>query len=158
MGYPRAMKPWLQRSAALMVVVCGFSLAGGLDFGLSVRNGPNGNFMGHLGFYLEGYPVDFRSLLVVGAPQGLFLSGEVLYPLPFYVLLRPYIGGGLAVGLTAYATNSELRLRFGGSVYGILTAGVQFPDRGYRPYVEVSQYIGSDTFTKFTVGFVANLF
>ncbi|MER3462361.1 MAG: hypothetical protein C4342_05055 [Armatimonadota bacterium] len=152
------MGKWLGRIAALLVIVCGMSLASGLDFGLSVRNGPNGSFMGHLGLYLEGSPLDFRSQLVFGAPQGLFLSGEVLYTIPVYVLLQPYLGGGLALGLSAYAADSELRLRFGGSVYGILTAGVQFPDRGYKPYVEVSQYIGSDIFTRFTVGFIADLF
>lgn len=152
------MKPWLQRGLALGVVAAGLSLAGGLDFGLSVRNGPNGTFMGHLGLYLEGSPFNFRSQLVFGAPQGLFLSGEVLYPFPVYLLLRPYLGGGLAVGLSAYTADSELRLRFGGSVYGILTAGLQFPSRGYTPYVELSQYVGSDTFTRFTVGFISEFF
>ncbi|GEM87121.1 hypothetical protein [Meiothermus granaticius] len=152
------MRSGLQRGMALLVVLTGLSLAGGLDFGVSVRNGPNGSFMGHLGVYLEGFPVDFRSQLVFGAPQGLFLSGEVLYPLPIYLLLRPYLGGGLAVGLSAYTADSELRLRFGGSVYGILTAGVQFPSRGYTPYIELSQYVGSDTFTRFTVGFISAVF
>lgn len=152
------MNRWLGQGIAALVIVCGAAFAGGLDFGLSVRNGPNGSFMGYLGLYLDGSPIDFRTQLVFGAPQGLFLTGEVLYPIPVYVLLKPYLGGGLALGLSAYTADSELRLRFGGSFYGILTAGVQFPDRGYKPYVEVSQYIGGDVFTRFTVGFIADLF
>jgi hypothetical protein len=125
---------------AVIGATWGSALAGGFDFGVSVRNGANGNFMGHLGFYLDGYPVDIRSLLVLGAPQGLFGSVEALYQMPFSLVVKPYLGGGFGLGLTAYATDNELRLRLGSSVYGILTAGVAFPERGYRPYVEVSRY------------------
>jgi hypothetical protein len=62
------------------------------------------------------------------------------------------------VGLTAYSAGNELRLRFGERFYAIFSAGVQFPDRGYRPYVEVSQFVGSESFQRFTVGFIAEAF
>ncbi len=140
------------------VVVLGMALASGADLGFSVRNGPSGNFMGHLGLYLEGYPVDFRTQLVVGSPAGLYLSGEVVYPLPFFLLLRPYLAAGLGVGITGYTAQNELRLRFGDSFYAIFSAGLQFPQRGYRPYLEVSQVVGSQSFQRFTVGFIVEGF
>jgi len=148
----------MRRLLVILTVAMGLAFASGADFGFSVRNGPNGNFMGHLGLYLDGYPIDFRSQLVIGAPQGLIISGEVVYPLPYSLVLRPYLAAGLAVGLTAYSTANELRLRFGERFYAIFSAGVQFPDRGYRPYVEISQFVGSESFQRFTVGFIAEAF
>lgn len=148
----------LKQGIVVAVMLCGLALASGGDFGISVRNGPNGNFMGHLGLYLDGYPIDFRSQLIFGAPQGLIASAELVYPLPFSLVLRPYVAAGLAVGITAYTAANELRLRFGERFYAIFSAGVQFPDRGYRPYIEVSQYIGTESFQRFTAGFVARLF
>lgn len=130
------------------------ALASGPDLGFSVRSGSNGNFMGHLGWYIDGYPLDIRTQLVFGSPEGVFLSGEVLYTLPALLFLRPYVAGGLAMGLTGYAAGNELRIRFGERFYAMATVGVQFPDKGYRPYVEVSQYIGSESFQRFTVGFI----
>lgn len=129
-------------------------VASGFDLGFSVRNGPNGNFMGHFGLYFDGYPLDVRSQLVFGAPEGLILTGEALYNLPAFLFLRPYVAGGLAMGLTSYTTGNELRIRFGERFYAIGTVGVQFPDRGYRPFVELSQFIGSESFQRFTAGFI----
>ena len=155
--YPSPMK--LKQGIVVLVVLWGWALASGLDVGLSVRNGPGGSFMGHVGLYLDGYPVDFRSQLVFGAPQGVTINGEVIYTLPFSLVVRPYVGAGLAIGLTAYTNNpGEITLRFGDRFYALLTAGLQFPDRGYRPYLEVTQYIGSDIFTRFTAGFIAEIF
>lgn len=147
----------MKRFAAVFVVVCGVVFAGGLDFGVSVRNGPGGNFMGHLGFYLDAFPIDVRSNLLIGAPQGLVLSGEILYTFPSLVLIHPYVGAGLGMGLTVFTNPGELTFRFGDRIYALLTAGIQFPGRGYRPYVEVTQYLGSDTFTRFTVGFISEI-
>lgn len=152
------MKGWMGRLAALLLLVWGQVLASGADIGFSVRNGPNGNFLGHLGLYLDGYPIDFRSQLVMGAPGGLYLSGEVVYVLPFFFLMRPYLAGGLAVGVTGYTAQNELRLRFGERFYAIFSAGLQFPDRGYRPYLEVSQLVGSESIQRFTVGFIVEGF
>lgn len=152
------MKRFIGRLGAVFVLVSGLALAGGADLGFSVRNGPNGNFMGHLGLYLDGYPIDFRSHLVMGAPGGLYLSGEVVYVFPYFFLFRPYLAGGLAMGITGYTAQNELRLRFGERFYAIFSAGVQFPDRGYRPYLEVSQIIGTESFQRFTVGFIVEGF
>ncbi|MCX7782520.1 MAG: hypothetical protein N2318_02625 [Meiothermus sp.] len=152
------MKGHIGRLGAVLVLLFSMAFAGGADIGFSVRNGPNGNFMGHLGLYLDGFPIDFRSQLVVGSPGGLYLSGEVVYPLPFFLLVRPYLAGGLAVGITGYTAQNELRLRFGERFYAIFSAGIQFPDRGYRPYLEVSQVIGSESFQRFTVGFIVEGF
>lgn len=152
------MKGWMGRLGALLLLVWGQVLASGADIGFSVRNGPNGNFLGHLGLYLDGYPIDFRSQLVMGAPGGLYLSGEVVYVLPFFFLMRPYLAGGLAVGVTGYTAQNELRLRFGERFYAIFSAGLQFPDRGYRPYLEVSQLVGSESIQRFTVGFIVEGF
>ncbi len=152
------MKRHLGCLGAVFAVVFGLAFASGADIGFSVRNGPTGNFMGHLGLYLDGYPADFRSHLVLGSPGGVYLSGEVVYPLPFLLLVRPYLAGGLAVGITGYTSQNELRLRFGERFYAIFTAGIQFPDRGYRPYLEFSQVIGSESFQRFTVGFVVEGF
>lgn len=152
------MKRHIARLTAVLVLVLGLASASGADIGFSVRNGPNGNFMGHLGLYLDGFPIDFRSHLVVGSPGGLYLSGEVVYPLPIFLLVRPYLAGGLAVGITGYTAQNELRLRFGERFYAIFSAGLQFPDRGYRPYIEVSQVIGSESFQRFTVGFIVEGF
>lgn len=152
------MKGLMGRFGALLLLAWGQVLASGTDIGFSVRNGPNGNFMGHLGLYLDGYPIDFRSQLVMGAPGGLYLSGEVVYVLPPFFLMRPYLAGGLAVGVTGYTAQNELRLRFGERFYAIFSAGLQFPDRGYRPYLEVSQLVGSESFQRFTVGFIVEGF
>lgn len=152
------MKGLMGRFGALLLLVWGQVLASGADIGFSVRNGPNGNFLGHLGLYLDGYPIDFRSQLVMGAPGGLYLSGEVVYVLPPFFLMRPYLAGGLAVGVTGYTAQNELRLRFGERFYAIFSAGLQFPDRGYRPYLEVSQLVGSESFQRFTVGFIVEGF
>ncbi|GIW30808.1 MAG: hypothetical protein KatS3mg071_0982 [Meiothermus sp.] len=148
----------IRRLGVGLVLVSGLALAGGADLGFSVRNGPNGNFMGHLGFYLDGFPIDFRSQLVVGAPGGLYLSGEAIYVLPVFLLVRPYLAGGLALGITGYTAQNELRLRLGERFYAIFSAGVQFPERGYRPYLEVSQVVGSESFQRFTVGFIVEGF
>lgn len=152
------MKGLIGRLGALLLLAWGQVLASGADIGFSVRNGPNGNFMGHLGLYLDGYPIDFRSQLVIGAPGGLYLGGEVVYVLPPFFLMRPYLAGGLAVGVTGYTAQNELRLRFGERFYAIFSAGLQFPDRGYRPYLEVSQLLGSESFQRFTVGFIVEGF
>ncbi|MCS7058455.1 MAG: hypothetical protein NZ849_00610 [Meiothermus sp.] len=135
----------------------GLGMAGGADLGFSVRNGPNGNFMGHLGVYLDGVPVDFRSQLVLGSPGGLYLSVEAVYLPPLYLLLRPYLAAGLALGITGYTSQNELRLRFGERIYAVFSLGLQFPERGYRPYLELSQVVGSESFQRFTVGFVVEL-
>lgn len=148
----------IRRLGVVLVLVSGLALAGGADLGFSVRNGPNGNFMGHLGLYLDGFPIDFRSQLVIGAPGGLYLSGEAIYVLPVSLLVRPYLAGGLALGITGYTAQNELRLRLGERFYAIFSAGVQFPDRGYRPYLEVSQIVGSESFQRFTVGFIVQAF
>lgn len=137
-----------------LIFTLGTALAGGPDFGFSVRNGPNGVFMGHLGVYLDGYPLDIRANLLIGAPEGLILQADMLYPLPRFGFLRPYIGGGLGAGITARSGSNEVVIAIGQRWYGVLIAGVQFPERGYQPYVEVSQYIGSQIFTRFTVGFI----
>lgn len=152
------MKGLMVRLGALLLLAWGQVLASGADMGFSVRNGPNGNFMGHLGLYLDGYPIDFRSQLVMGAPGGLYLSGEVVYVLPPFFLMRPYLAGGLAVGVTGYTAQNELRLRFGERFYAIFSAGLHFPERGYRPYLEVSQLVGSESFQRFTVGFIVEGF
>ncbi|WP_027877823.1 hypothetical protein [Meiothermus cerbereus] len=152
------MKKHTGRIGAIFVLLFGLAFASGADIGFSVRNGPGGNFMGHLGLYLDGYPIDFRSQLVVGSPGGLYLSGEVVYVLPIFLLVRPYLAGGLALGVTGYTAQNELRLRFGERFYAVFSAGVQFPDRGYRPYLEVSQIIGSESFQRFTVGFIVEGF
>ena len=144
---------WLL-TLALVAVISGSGLASGTDIGFSIRNGSNGNFMAHIGFYLDGYPIDFRSQLVFGSPEGVFITGEVLHTFPAFLFLRPYIAGGLAMGLTAYTTANELRIRFGERFYAIGTVGVQFPARGYQPYLEISQYIGSENFQRVTVGFI----
>jgi hypothetical protein len=140
----------------LVLALTLFSLAhaGGADLGFSVRNGPNGTFMGHLGIYIEGYPVDIRTNLIIGAPEGLILEADILYSLPRFGFLRPYVGGGLGAGITTRSQSEEIVIAIGRRWYGVLTAGIQFPERGYQPYVEVSQYIGSQTFTRFTVGFI----
>ncbi|HEU4743141.1 MAG TPA: hypothetical protein VFS50_16210 [Meiothermus sp.] len=148
----------MKQLAAVFVVVCGLAFAGGLDFGVSVRNGPNGNFMGHLGLYLDAFPIDVRTNLLIGAPQGLVLSGEILYTFPSLIFIHPYVGAGLGMGLTVFTNPGELTFRFGDRIYALLTAGIQFPSRGYRPYVEVTQYFGSDTFTRFTVGFISEIY
>ncbi|RIH90004.1 hypothetical protein Mlute_00123 [Meiothermus luteus] len=135
----------------------GSGRAGGADLGFSVRNGPNGNFMGHLGMYLDGFPVDYRSQLVLGSPGGLYLSAEAVYSPPLYLLLRPYLAAGLALGITGYTAQNELRLRFGERWYAVFSLGLQFPERGYRPYLEFSQVVGSESFQRFTVGFVVEL-
>ncbi|ADD27983.1 hypothetical protein [Meiothermus ruber] len=127
----------IRRLGVVLVLVSGLALAGGADLGFSVRNGPNGNFMGHLGLYL---------------------SGEAVYVLPVSLLVRPYLAGGLALGITGYTAQNELRLRLGERFYAIFSAGVQFPDRGYRPYLEVSQIVGSESFQRFTVGFIVQDF
>jgi len=141
-----------------LAALWGLAFASGADIGFSVRNGPSSSFMGHLGLYLDGFPADFRSHLVVGSPGGVYLSGEVVLGLPIFLLVRPYLAGGLAVGLTGYTAQNELRLRFGERFYAIFSAGVQFPDRGYRPYLEVSQVVGSESFQRFTVGFIVEGF
>ncbi|WP_299427828.1 hypothetical protein [uncultured Meiothermus sp.] len=152
------MKKHIRRLGATLVLMLGVAFASGADIGFSVRNGPSGNFMGHLGLYLDGYPIDFRSQLVIGSPGGLYISGEVIYALPFFLLVRPYLAGGLAVGITGYTAQNELRLRFGERFYAIFSMGIQFPERGYRPYLEVSQVIGSESFQRFTVGFIVEGF
>lgn len=147
----------MKQLAAVFVVVCGLAFATGLDFGVSARNGPNGTFMGHLGLYLDAFPIDVRTNLLIGAPQGLVLSGEILYTFPSLIFIHPYVGAGLGMGLTVYTNPGELTFRFGDRIYALLTAGIQFPSRGYRPYLEVTQYLGSDAFTRFTVGFISDL-
>ncbi|RDI95885.1 hypothetical protein DV704_02880 [Meiothermus sp. QL-1] len=148
------MNRWA-RAVGVALVLLAEAVASGVDIGFSVSGG--GGFMGHLGFYLEARPVDLRSQLVVGAPGGLYLSGEVVYPLPLYLWLRPYLAGGVAVGLAAYTAPGELRLRLGERWYAMFSLGVQFPERGYRPYLEVSQVVGSEGFQRVTVGFIAEL-
>jgi hypothetical protein len=138
----------------LVLSLAGLAQAGGADFGFSVRNGPNGNFMGHFGAYFEGYPLDVRTNLLIGAPEGLIVEADLLYSLPRFGFLRPYVGAGLGAGITARGGSNELLISIGQRWYGVLIAGVQFPERGYQPYVEVSQYIGSQFFTRFTVGFI----
>lgn len=152
------MKRHSRRLGAAFVLVLGMAFATGADIGFSARNGPNGNFMGHLGLYLDLFPVDLRYKLVIGSPGGLYLSGEVVYPLPVFLLVRPYLAGGLAVGIAGYTAQNELRLRFGERFYAIFSAGVQLPERGYRPYLEISQVIGSESFQRFTVGFIVEGF
>ncbi|AWR86937.1 hypothetical protein [Meiothermus taiwanensis] len=152
------MVRYIRRLGVVLVLLSGLALAGGADLGFSVRNGSNGNFMGHLGFYLDGFPIDFRSQLVIGAPGGLYLSGEAVYVLPVFLLVRPYLAGGLALGITGYTAQNELRLRLGERFYAVFSVGVQFPDRGYRPYLEVSQIVGSENFQRFTVGFIVEDF
>lgn len=152
------MKRYLRRLAAVFVLVSGMAFASGADIGFSARSGPNGSFMGHVGVYLDLFPLDFRSQLVFGSPGGVYLSGEVVYPLPVFLLVRPYLAGGVAVGIAGYTAQNELRLRFGERFYAIFSAGVQFPERGYRPYIELSQVIGSASFQRFTVGFIVTGF
>lgn len=147
----------MKKALAALVIVCGTAFASGFDLGFSIRNGSNGTFMGQLGIYLDGWPVDFRTNLILGSPEGAILSAEVLYPIGTLLFVTPYVGAGVATGLTAYTAANELRIRFGERFYGMFSAGLQFPDRGYRPYVEVTQFVGSESFTRFTVGFLVNV-
>lgn len=147
------MRGWL----TALAVFFGISFASGLDFGVGVRNGPYGNFAGNLGVYLDGFPLDARSNLVVGGPNGLILTAEAIYLLPAELIVRPYVGGGIGAGITVRGGDGEITFALGRTWYGFVSAGVQFPDRGYRPYLEVTQFIGTDTFTLFRAGFVARI-
>ncbi|AEB12048.1 hypothetical protein [Marinithermus hydrothermalis] len=147
------MKRWI----ACLTVLFGWALATGLDLGFSVRNGPNGVFMGSAGIAADLADLSVRGALVLGAPEGLLVSGEVLYTLPGFVLY-PYLGGGVALGLTARAEQNALTLAIGERIYALATAGVAFPERGYRPYLELTQYLGPEPFTRVTVGFVMEAF
>ncbi|MER3443030.1 MAG: hypothetical protein C4333_02470 [Meiothermus sp.] len=147
------MRGWL----TALAVFFGISFASGLDFGVGVRNGPYGNFVGNLGVYLDGSPLDARANLVVGGPNGLILTAEVIYVLPIELIVRPYVGGGIGAGITVRGGDGEITFALGRTWYGFVSAGVQFPDRGYRPYLEVAHFLGTDTFTLFRVGFVAHL-
>ncbi len=147
------MKRWI----TFATVLFGLALATGLDLGFSVRNGPNGAFMGSAGVSADLAGLRVRGALVLGAPEGWLASGEVLYALPGLVL-RPYLGGGVALGLTARAEANALTLAIGERVYALATAGVAFPERGYRPYLELTQFLGEAPFTRVTVGFVMEAF
>jgi len=119
--------------------------------------GPYGNFVGGLGVYLDGFPLDARSSLLVGGPNGLILTAELIYPLPIELIVRPYVGGGIGAGVTVRGGDGEITFALGRTWYGFASAGVRFPDRGYRPYLEVVQFIGADTFTLLRAGFVAQI-
>ncbi|RIH89099.1 hypothetical protein [Calidithermus roseus] len=147
------MRKWL----IALTAFCGISFAGGLDFGVGVRNGPYGNFVGSLGAYLDGFPLDVRTNLVVGGPNGLILTAEALYTLPMELIVRPYVSGGVGAGITVRQGTGEITFSLGQTWYGFVSAGVQFPDRGYRPYLEVTQFVGADVFTLFRAGFVAQV-
>lgn len=144
----------MKKILAVLVVLGGMALASGFDLGFGIRNGSNGTLIGQLGIYIDGYPVDFRSHLIIGSPEGAILSGEVIFPFGYLLVVRPYVGAGVATGLTASSATNEIRIRFGERFYALFTAGVQFPDRGYRPYVEVTQFVGAESFTRFMAGFV----
>lgn len=148
----------MKRLLTLVLLAASLASAGGLDFGLSARNGTPNAYMGSLSVRMDLSSWALRAGFVAGAPNAeVLLEGDLLYTLAF-PLISPYLVGGVALGLAGSTRSGAFNLVLGRPAYTVLGAGLAFPSRGYRPYLEVDKYTGPTSFARLTVGFVVEMF
>ena len=135
----------------------GLALAGGLDFSVGVQGKGEVQFLSSLGLSFDFDPFWLRAGVRFGAPSGVLAEAGAAFwlPLPW---IRPYLGGGAALGLTERDPEGGYRVAVGEVGYAVAFAGVTLPSRGYLPYLEYARYLGSPGFDRYTVGFVMEVY
>lgn len=140
------------------VLLLGQAVASGFDLGASVRGTNQTVVMGSAGVAVDVGSLGLRASMLLGAPQNrTLLTAQALFSLPSFIL-TPYLGGGAAMSTPV---GSGFSLEFRDLAYYVATVGFHLPERGYRPYFEASQFFGlgsNESFTRFTVGFIIELF